>query len=110
MTTRFSIAVLLLCLQVQVHARESNRTEDIYVDIPYPEDKKDWDQVCKRICYGQTSPGILGPPTDSRQQWEGAKFPKNHVMFLGTVDMTECGFTWPPVVSVSLAAKSINER
>jgi hypothetical protein len=86
----------------------------IFVNIPLPSDLNITDQVCKLTCHGQTSPGKIGGKADPAhdQRWDALKYPDDplHMMFFGRVDVSECDFLSPPVVSVSLAAKSPNLR
>ena len=46
------------------------------------------------------------------QPWNVLKYTDDpaHKMFLAHVDISECAFMGPPVVSVSLAARFPNER
>ena len=88
--------------------------KEIFVNIPLPADHEPGQNICKIACHGQTSPGKLGGSADSqsRQQWHamGYQGDPTHMMLIANVDMSECGFRSPPVVSVSLATNLINKR
>ncbi|KAL5249504.1 hypothetical protein ACHWQZ_G018383 [Mnemiopsis leidyi] len=107
---RFLICIIFTLISHQDAAPDlTQHPADMYfVNIPVP------GFACKRTCFGQTAPGNLTARTPSggdTQPWFVLSYPHDpaHKMFLANVDISDCEFVAPPVVSVSLAARFPNE-
>ena len=111
-SNRFLLCLVLTLISHKDAAEEvdlSQHPADMhFVNIPPP------GFGCKRTCFGQTAPGkLMAESTGGETQpWNVLKYRDDpaHKMFLAHVDISECAFMGPPVVSVSLAARFPNER